>query len=81
MFVLTNQLIQSQCTVFSPQGFFGAYDDQGRATTQLTDFHFPDKRRYFLLLESGSFNFVSPDRLPVTIDSVDQCIDIANIIR
>ena len=63
------------------QANFGAYDDQERATTQLTDFHFPDKRRGFLLLQSGSFNFVGPDRLPITIDSVDKCIAIANIIR
>ena len=63
------------------QANFWAYDDQQRATTQLTDFHFPDKRRGFLLLQSGSFNFVGPDRLPITIDSVDKCIAIANIIR
>ena len=63
------------------QANFGVYDDQGRATTQVTDFHFPDKCRGFLLLEYGSFNFVGPDRLQVTIDSVDQCINIANIIR
>ena len=31
----------------------------------------------FLLLESGSFTFVGQDRLPVAIDSVDQCIVIA----
>ena len=63
------------------QANFGAYDDQERATTQLTDFHFPDKRRGFLLLQSGNFNFVGSDRRPVTIDSVDQCIVIANTIR
>ena len=63
------------------QANFGAYDNQERATTQLTDFHFTDKRRGFLLLQSGSFNFVGPDRLPITIDSVDKCITIANIIR
>ena len=35
----------------------------------------------FLSHEDTSFEFIGPDRLPVCIDSVEKCIEIANIIR
>ena len=49
---------------------FKAYEDQDRAPSQLTDFHFSDKCRGFLLLESGGFDFIVID-----------CIVLDNIIR
>ena len=58
-----------------------AYVDSDRANIQLTDFHFSDKCRGFLLLESGSFDLIGPDRAPVTIASIDQCTALANVIR
>ena len=61
------------------QANFDSYEDCDKTTCP--DFHFPDKYRGSLLLEPGDFQFVSPDREPVTITSIDQCIDIANTIR
>ena len=55
--------------------------DHDRANIQLINFHFSDKCRGFLLLDSGSFDLIGPDKAPVTIASIDQCTALANNIR
>ena len=45
------------------------------------DAYIPSKTVGFLSHENKTFGFIGPDRPPVCIDSVDRCIEIANIIR
>ena len=45
------------------------------------DPNFPNKVRGFLNNSSADFTFIGPDRTPVHIDTVDKCIQIADIIR
>ena len=47
----------------------------------LSDYNIPTKKMGYLAMESTDFRFVGPDRLPVTIDSIDKCLEVANIIR
>ena len=45
------------------------------------DTYIPSKTVGFLSHKDTVFEFIGPDRLPVSIDSVDKCIEIVNIIR
>ena len=45
------------------------------------DAYIPSKTVGFLSHEDTVFEFIGPDRLPVCIDSVDKCLEIANVIR
>ena len=45
------------------------------------DAYIPSKTVGFLSHEDTVFEFIGPDRPPVRIDSVEKCIEIANIIR
>ena len=47
----------------------------------LSDYNIPTKKVGYLAMENTDFQFVGPHRLPVTIDSIDKCLQIANIIR
>ena len=44
------------------------------------DFSFPDKTRGHLVHADTSFQFIGPDRDLVQIDSVQKCIEVADII-
>ena len=45
------------------------------------DFDIADKIRGFLNHSSGNFSFIGPDRDQVTISTIQQCFDIAKVIR
>ena len=45
------------------------------------DFLIPSKTRGFLNHQSADFEFIGPDRAPVLINSVQTCLEVANIIR
>ena len=45
------------------------------------DAYIPSKTVGFLSHEDTVFKFIGPDRSPVSIDSVDKCIEIANVIK
>ena len=47
----------------------------------LSDYNIPTKKVGYLAMEGTDFRFVGPDRLTVTIDSVDKCLQVANIIK
>ena len=47
----------------------------------LSDYNIPTKKVGYLAMENTDFRFVGPDRPPVTIDSIDKCLQVANIIR
>ena len=57
----------------------------GDDTTKLSqvdhDAYIPSKTVGFLSHKNKEFEFIGPDRPPVCINSVDKCIEIANIIR
>ena len=45
------------------------------------DFLIPNKTRGFLNHQGADFEFIGPDRAPVLINSVQTCLEVANIIR
>ena len=47
----------------------------------ISDPMFPDKEKGFINHVISEFQFIGPDRAPVEITTVEQCIEIANIIR
>ena len=47
----------------------------------LSDYNIPTKKVGYFAMENTDFRFVGPDRLPVTKDSIDKCLQVANIIK
>ena len=45
------------------------------------DYLIPNKTRGFLNHQRADFEFIGPDRAPVLINSVQTCLELANIIR
>ena len=45
------------------------------------DPNFPNKAKGFINHSSADFTFIGPDRRPVHIDTVEKCIEIADVIR
>ena len=65
-----------------PNSITALLDIDTNTTLQVDhDAYIPSKTVGFLSHEDTVFEFVGPDRLPVSIDSVDRCVEIANIIR
>ena len=46
-----------------------------------SDHSIPNRSRGFLFQESGNFEFIGPDKDTVNIEMVEQCINIADIVR
>ena len=63
------------------QDNFASYHDDNKTTVPVTDFQLPDKDRGFISLEPGIFQLVGSDREPVTIGTVNKCIELAHTIR
>ena len=47
---------------------------------EVRDVFYPDKTCGHMVLEKSIFNFVGPDRQPLTVDTVDKMVAVANII-
>ena len=47
----------------------------------LSDCNIPTKKVRYLAFESTDFRFIGPDRLLVTIDSIDKCLQVGKIAR
>ena len=45
------------------------------------DFHYPNKNVGYLAQSDETFSFVGPDRQPIRLNSIDQLIQVANLIR
>ena len=43
--------------------------------------YFPDKRSGYIALQRNNFQFIGPDRDEIMIDSIEKCLEIAQIIR
>ena len=56
-------------------------DDTVKPSQVKYDAYIPSKTVGFLSHENICFEFIGPDRPPVCINSVERCIEIANIIR
>ena len=57
-------------------------DRQALPNTKVNkDFLIPNKTRGFLNHQGADFEFIGPDRAPVSINSVQKCLEVANIIR
>ena len=63
------------------QGNFAPAIDDDMGNSHSSDYSIPNKPRGFLFQESGDFQFIGPDREAIDIATVNQCINIANIVR
>ena len=63
------------------QGNFALAIDDDRGNSYSSDYSIPNKTRGFLFHESGDFQFIGPDREAIDIEMVNQCINIADIVR
>ena len=69
-------------TVDIPNSITALLDTNTTRTIQIDhDAYISSKTVGFLSHKDTSFEFIGPDRPPVCIDSVEKCIEIANIIR
>ena len=69
-------------TAHIPNSITALLDADTIRTSQVDhDVYIPSKTMGFLSHEDTLFEFFGPDRPPVCIDSVEKCIEIANIIR
>ena len=65
-----------------PNSFTALLHDETTTAPQVDhDAYIPSKTVGFLSHEDTVFEFIGPDRPPVHINSVEKCIEIANIIR
>ena len=63
------------------QGNFALAIDDDMGNSYSSDYSIPNKTRGFLFQESGDFQFIGPDREAIDIATVNQCINIADIVR
>ena len=63
------------------QGNFVLALDDNMGISPSSDYSIPNKTRGFLFQESGNFQFIGPDREAIDIKTVEQCINIADIVR
>ena len=78
--------LRSEChdvcvDVVVPRIFRNLGDDSEFGKDLINDPMFPDKVKGFINHVISEFEFVGPDRAPVEITTVEQCIEIASIIR
>ena len=66
-----------------PKGICGHLNDNGfdAGPAVSHDFDVAEKIMGFLNHSSAKFSFIGPDRKPVTISTIPQCLDIARIIK
>ena len=71
----------ANCLPLKIQGNFALAIDDDMGTSPSSDYSIPNKTRGFLFQESGDFQFIGPDREAIDIETVNQCISIADIVR
>ena len=62
------------------QGTFALDIDDDMGNSYSSDYSIPNKTRGFLFQESGNFQFIGPDREAIDIETVNQCINITDIV-
>ena len=70
----------ANCLPLKIQGNFALAIDDNMGTSPSSDHSIPNKTRGFLFQESGNFLFIGPDRDAIDVETVDQCISIADIV-
>ena len=63
------------------QGNFALAIEDDMGNSHSSDFAIATKTRGFLFQESGDFVFIGPDKKPINITTVNQCITIADLVR
>ena len=71
----------ANCLPLKIQGNFALAIEDNMGTSPSSDYSIPNKTRGFLFQESGDFQFIGPDRDTIDIETINQCISIADIVR
>ena len=72
---------KANCLPLRIQGNFALAIDDNRGISPSSDYSIPNRTRGFLFQESGNFQFIGPDREAIDIGTVEQCINITDIVR